>query len=260
MKRLVAPLLLSASAALCLAAPPLEEWRIERREWTRDSSGVAAVEVINPWGDVRVRGGKPGEIYLLTVAQRHEQDPRELELLFRETPAGLAIETRFPAEAPAGATADWELRRVDLTVYLPKELPATIRTTRGLAEVKGLESELEVETGRGDVALRAAGRVRARSEHGSIQVQFSDAAWPAPSELDTVTGAISVELPDGAAARVELETRGDITTDFSLNIERAAGSQLKRGTALIGAGGQTLRLRSYSGALAIRRSPARPTP
>jgi len=56
---------------------------------------------------------------------------------------------------------------------------------------------------------------------------------------------------EGAKVSVTFETRAAITTDFSVEIERALGSVLKRGRAEIGGGGQSMSLVTNRGAIRL---------
>ena len=53
---------------------------------------------------------------------------------------------------------------------------------------------------------------------------------------------------------MEAETFGEITTDYSIEIERREGSARKYALAEIGAGGGTLEIRSNRGRIKLLRS------
>ena len=136
-------------------------------------------------------------------------------------------------------------------MLVPATLAVSIRTGDADIEVRDLEARADLETKAGNIEFRGLGGLSARAESGSIFAQFHRSDWPRPATIETRTGDIRAELLEGAAAKVEIETRGPITSDYSTTIDRTAGSRFKRGVATVGAGGQTLRLRSYSGAVRL---------
>lgn len=248
-------LALLAPASSLGAQPAPEDWTIERTEWRDPELAATSVEVINLHGDVRVRAGDPVGVRLIALVQHHRDDPRAAEVAAEPTERGVRIEMRYPADPAGGAAAEWERRRVDVTVLVPPAAAVRVETATGLAEVKGLGSGVEARSRAGDIVVRAAGPIVARSDHGAIFAQPRRTDWPRPSRLETVTGEIRVELPRDGAAAVRLETRGEITTDYTIEIEPPGDGQLKRGTARIGAGGGALFLASDRGAIKLLRSP-----
>jgi hypothetical protein len=242
---------------LALAAPAgsaqvdLDDWRLEPEEWTHAVDGRTSLIVVNSWGDVRLRVGEGDRIKVSAMTQRHRDDPRELEVYIEEIPSGLRFETRFGDPLESSEQPEWSRRRVDLGVSIPDGISATIRTSGGDIEVldSRVAANLEAETG--DITFRGRGDLVAKSRSGAVWAQFLRADWRAPVEIETVTGAIRVELLEGASARAQVETRGPITTDYSMTIERETGGLLKRGEARIGRDGEPLRLESHSGSIRL---------
>jgi hypothetical protein len=237
--------------ALLSAQPDLTDWRIEKHTESHSVVANAEIRVVNPWGDVRLRTGEGEEVVVSALAQRHRADPRAPDIHVEETPGGLSIEVRFPDSLEVAETPEWERHRVDLGLFVPAGATVSIRTEDGEIEVEGLEGRADLATRGGAISFRGGGGLAAHSESGSIFAQFRLSGWPFPAEVETRTGDIRAEFLEGAAATVEIETRGWITSDYSTLIERAVGSRAKRGVATVGAGGQTLRLSSYSGGIKL---------
>jgi hypothetical protein len=234
-----------------LAQPDLTDWSIERLRASHPVAADAEIRVVNAWGEVRLRGGEGNEAVVSSFAQRHREDPRVPDVHIEETPTGLAIEVRFSDLREIAERPEWEKRRLDLGLFVPAGVTVSIRTEDDLIEVQDLAGRAELATDGGAIRFRGSGGLAARSESGSVFAQFRRSGWPLPAEIETRTGSIRAEFLEGAAATVEIETRGWITSDYSVAIERAAGSRAKRGVATVGAGGQTLRLVSYSGAVTL---------
>lgn len=269
--------LLSAAvlAALAWIGPahgqgPADDWRIERLERTWPLPETAAVRVDNPLGSLWVRTHKDGEVYLLAHVQRHRDDPRELDLQLVQRDEELSIEVSFTDAqigAQIGAQTDdqtdsasqpepeaWTKRRVDLTVFVPPATATRFSTRTGLLEVRGTRGPTQVETSSGEIKLRVHGAATARTENGDVLAQFLGTNWDRAVEITSTTGAIRVEMPRGGNAGVVVETRGEITSDFSTEIERVADSLLKRARLTVGENGQPMRLTSHQGPIKILQS------
>ncbi len=263
-------LTLLAACALAVpstaAEPSLEDWNISRYEWTGEAAAGTRVSIVNLHGDLRVRTGIEGELYLLAVIQRHIDDPRRLAVTAEAGEGEVSLEVGgslsdvASSDAGPGGGAQpeileaWQRRRVDLTVFVPPGACVSARAGSGLVELKGLSGDVEATSDVGDLRIRAAGGVRARTRHGDVLAQLRRTDWPGASEIETLTGNIRVELPRGGQADVVLETRGEITTDYSIEISRRADSLLKTGTARIGEAGGRLVLKSNRGAIRLIES------
>ncbi len=232
------------------------EWRVERLENTWPIAETAAVRVKNPRGSLWVRTHQRPEVYLLAHVQRHRDDPRELDLALARSDQELAVEADFTMVDAGSVTepAEWAKRRIDLTVFVPTAAATRFSTDQGSIEVRGVRGPTSVETRTGDLRLRVHGAVAARTVNGDVLAQFLGTDWGRPAEIASTTGAIRVEMPRGGGAGVVVETRGEITSDFSTEIEWVDGSLLKRARLSVGAGGESLRLTSHQGAIKILQS------
>jgi len=213
-----------------------DDWSIERREWRGDLEPGKPVRLVNRHGDLRVRGTGEARVEVLAIAQRHRDDPRRYEIVATATATGdggVAVEIRDTVEGGGEPPADppdaWRKRRVDLTVLLPAASPLRLETERGIGQAKGLDAAVEAASETGDLQLSTAGPVVARTDHGRLHVELRGDVPTPPPHLETVTGEIRLQLPRGAAFRARVATRGEITTDYSIEIEKLPGSELKRG-------------------------------
>jgi hypothetical protein len=247
-----------AAALPAVAQPVPEDWRLERSERTWPLAAATSVTVANPFGDLLVRTSDRPEVYLLANTQRHRDDPRELVVEARQEPGTLSIAIGFgavePQRAPAEIPAAWVPRRCDVTVFVPRSAATHFSTREGLLEIRGTIEPTEAETWSGDLRLRILGPVTAHTEHGDVLVQFRRTDWALPVAISTVSGEIRVEMPEGGGAEVALATRGEITSDYSTEVERQEGSLLKRARLVVGGGGGSLRLDSYQGAIKVLQS------
>lgn len=248
-------LCLSVMFSAAQAAPSNDEWQHDRREWNLELPKDGPVTVNNPWGDIRVRTHLKEEVYVLANIQHHQQDKRAMELVIdNESKNKLGLKAHFDGEHKKSTPADWAPRRIDLTVFVPAKQALSLETTKGLAEVRGLEAPLGVKTHTGNARLRVKNTVDLYSDYGDVQVFFTNTRWLKASRIETRASDIEVILPKGAQSEVSIETHGQITTDFSLTIDRDEAESYKRAKASIGKKGKALKIKSDRGAIRLLSS------
>lgn len=206
-------------------------------------------------GDVRIRRRTDGVVRAFAVAQRHRDDPRapQLELVLRD--GTVRVVPSFAVDDPARAEpVAWARRRIDLVVELPSFGALAVRATAGLVESRGGGGAIEVSTRHHPIAIRGAGAVAATSESGSIEALFHPSLPASPSRFESRTGAISIGIPAGSRASVELVSQVAFATDFSLEVERV-GAVTRRATARIGGGGVAIVARSERGEIRLFELP-----
>jgi len=231
------------------------DWRIERAERHIPLDGIERVEIRNPIGDLRSRGGDPGELALFWVGQRHQDDPAPPELKVEREQSTLRVSLAFPATAAAMIPGQ-SLRRADLAVFVPDELVLALATDSGLLESKGHKGQLEVRSLTGPIRLVTSGAVRAESRSGPSQVTYKNQAFTRDSEFATRDGAITLSLLQDPDLRVAIETDGIISTDYSLRVQPQPGGVRKRAEALIGAEPRRqIRIHSTKGDVRLVRIP-----
>ncbi len=243
--------LLGVGAPQAVAQSGLVEWRIENDQSSHPVGAAGEVRIVNLRGGVNLRAGDGDQVVISTVSQRHLDDPRAPEVYVEELPRGVGVEVRFDDSADIEENAEWRNRRIDIGVSVPEGAALSIRTRDGDIEVQDLVGRADLETMSGEITFKGPGGLQARSDSGSVFAQFRRSDWSAPVTIETSSGVIRAEFLEGATATAKIETRGSITTDFTVAIERSPGSRFKRGVATIGAGGQGLQLTSSSGSIQL---------
>lgn len=233
---------------------------MERFSWTgRLEAGcleaATRVRVVNEFGDIRTRASADARIDVSAVIQKREDLNAEPDIAIVESDDGLRVEVRFPEasiDRALIAPGRREDRRVDLVVFLPPGVELSARTVRGLIEAKGLTGTADLRSERGDLVIQTSASVDARTEHGSIAAVLRGRGWTSPPRLETLTGDIRVELPPAIDAVVRISTRGEITTDYSIEIQR--DGLLRTAVATIGAGSQDLFIDTNQGGVRLLQS------
>lgn len=233
-----------------------DDWLIEKVETTRTVASGAGVSVLNLYGDVRCRVIDGDELVLVANVQRHKEDPRHAAVKVAEDGGRWRVEVVYPkleAADKARLTVEMERRRVDVSVLVPAASPLVLRTADGLIEAKGLKQAVEATSEKGRIFLRTSGTVRAHTDHGELEVWLRATEWAVAPELSTLTGDLTVWLPPQPSARVEAETHGELSTDFSIEVGRREDLK-KMAVAVVGEGGGRLALRSEKGRVRIFES------
>ncbi|HXV78068.1 MAG TPA: DUF4097 family beta strand repeat-containing protein [Candidatus Polarisedimenticolaceae bacterium] len=236
--------MLGSVPASVSAADP--DWRKESLDWLEPIEPGGVVRVVNPLGDVHARfGGYEARVELLAVVQHDAARSAPPEVVIEHDGGGLRVAAR--GDAPG--------QRVDLVLFVPRGSPFDARTERGDIELKGLEGDVTLQSIEGDVTLRSVrGRVDAKTARGTLSAALEAGVTNDPQNLTTETGEIEVHLWDDANFTVRIETSGEISTDFSLEIEHLPFAEPgKLGRAVVGRGGPQLHLSSKRGRVRLLR-------
>lgn len=234
-----------------------KDWMLEPLEWSSPVEHLETITVTNIHGAVRI-GGTSGElaeiVELHGMVQRHTDDPRQPEVV-REIRDGTAsIEVKYPGDAEVAEPPDaWRKRRIDVTVYVDKTTRLRVETLHGAIVIKGFAGPIDAVSESGKIQIKTEGPVDAISKYGEVETFFTGAVLPASFELETVSGPIHLSLPWRANPRALLETRGEISSDYSIGIEWLPDSTLKRGTVDAGSTAELVVLRSNQGNIRLLR-------
>ncbi|MCP3977851.1 MAG: DUF4097 family beta strand repeat protein [bacterium] len=251
-------LVLGASLLWAETAPadPSPSKQTVQRFETIDAGGT--VRVRNPYGNVYARfGGYENKVELLATIQRLDRDAPQLQLVTSRAGAGLEVGVGLGDETPVRQRDAGRSDRLDLVIYVPEGATFDVETYDGGVAAKGLHADVSVSSIKGDVSLRKIrGRVNAKSERGHVTVTFATGATDQAQTIATVTGEIEAYLWEDADADVRLATSGEISTDFSMQIEHRRHEEPgKHGVAVVGNGGPKLELQSKRGRIRLLRLP-----
>ncbi|MEM8964350.1 MAG: hypothetical protein AAGD38_22885 [Acidobacteriota bacterium] len=233
------------------SARPTEEWLLTSLSEAVDAEAMPTLRLDHPWGDVRVEATDTDRIHVTAIAQSHRDDPRKPSI--RWVPGEVMVGF---AELELVEDEAWAPRRIDIGLLVPQDLEIEIVTRAGAIEAKKATAPLRVSSTEGDIVYNGSGPISAHSERGAVRAMLRRTGADLDVELSTLTGDVWCILLEGARAQIALETRGPVTTDFSVEIERATGSPLKHGTIQLGEAGSattsSIILKSYSGGIRVQ--------
>lgn len=224
---------------------------LERSDYVRTLAAGTPIRIDNPFGDVRLRfGGYEHALEIHATMQRPDRSQPGFLLEPQLDGSALVFSPQLPAGTllPAG-------QRVDLTVFVPKAHPVTVRTRLGLIESRGLQSDLTLFSESGSISARGtAGLLQAHSEGGQIEIAFENAPAGSSQHLSTTTGTIIVAFSDSNNLALDVATSAAIATEYSLAIERLPGAEPnKRARAEVGTPAASLKIDSKRGEIRLLR-------
>lgn len=251
------------------AEPPdvPEGYSKKTQQWFQTVERGHTLRVVNPFGRIYGRfGGYENKAEILGTVQRLESDKPELSVTFKELNGDLEVRVGPVAGkdgSPPPAAQSFKTRdRIDLVVFVPMEVTLDAETRDDLIAVKGLKGNFSGKSFKGDLQIRSVGgHVEATTERGQISAHLGTDVTDRPQKLTTVTGDIEAYLWADANVNVRIATSGEISTDFSLEIEhRDKEEPGKYARATVGKGGAELSLLSKRGRVRLLRLPERYEP
>jgi hypothetical protein len=248
--------ILVLGALLGAQQPPAVEdsWEKISSQTFETIEAGALVRVVNPFGAIHARfGGYENRVEILTTVQHPEGGPSGPVVSISPTDGGgLEVTTALgPEPDPPGGPRS----RVDLVLFVPEGAAVDAETREDQINVKGLKGDLTARSDTGDIRIRSVeGRVRAKTVRGQIAASLESGVTSASQDFSTETGDIEVWLWEDAKAEVEIATSGEISTDFSIDIEHLRFEEPgKRATAVVGGGGPKLSLYTKRGRVRLLR-------
>ncbi len=218
---------LEASANLRITVPAGKRVRV--------FLGVGKVEIANVDGDLRV-------------------DASTGNVTSRGTRGSLDIETGSGdiAIEDAAGNVSLDTGSGDVTITRMKEGNLKVDTGSGSVEGTGIAtSDASIETGSGDIRITDLSAPRLSLETGSGSVRADLTGSPDLLHVDTGSGDVTLHLPDGINAMVDLETgSGDFDLDFPLQLVHKGDGNLR---GQIGDGRGRIEIETGSGDIALRK-------
>lgn len=149
-------------------------------------------------------------------------------------------------------SAIWESAPlVHYTIRMPRQASLRIKDYKSLLIISGLSSELDLETYKGQIEVKAHnGGARIKNYKSEARVEF--AALPSAVTLETYKGDYELRVPRGAAFDLvsRLGRRG--TLDSSFPLTRPSSRNSSEFTASVNGGGPPVTIKGYRGTYRFR--------
>ncbi|KFE63924.1 DUF4097 family beta strand repeat-containing protein [Hyalangium minutum] len=173
---------------------------------------LSRVEVDTSSGDVRIQG-VPGARFQVTgrisVYASSPEKARELaEQIAREPPVEVSGQVLSLGRKKLPGDGMFQGVSIDYVVVVPPEVAASIDTSSGDVEVRGLQGPVKVDSSSGDVRLTQVGAAQVNSSSGEVVLE----EVAGDIEVDSSSGDVQVRGSPSARARWDIDaSSGDIT-------------------------------------------------
>lgn len=234
----------------------------QSEQWFESVGPGETLRVVNRFGNVYARfGGYEPQTEILATIQKLDPDRPALEVVRERVESGLVVRVGYADPASSGSLVTMPTAgspdQVDLVLFVPKGATLDVETTDGLIAIKKIRSDLFASSIDGEIRIQSIeGRIKVKSDRGPISATIEVGVTDQPQEITTVTGDIEVHLWEDAGMDVRVATSGEISTDFTMEIEhRRFEEPGKHAKATVGKGGPRLDLRSKRGRVRLLRLP-----
>lgn len=178
------------------------------------------------------------------------------EVIAKENDNNVSISTSNPNKA------------LNLILKIPQDAKIKVSTVNRGVDIENVKGELEVSNTNGFIKLmNISGSVVANTTNGNITTVFSSVDPKAPMAFSTFNGNINVTLPVDTKANLKLNSeRGDVFTDFDINIDKAQPQvnttkepgmyKIKKDNAVYGkinGGGAEISMKSWQGNIYVKK-------
>jgi DUF4097 and DUF4098 domain-containing protein YvlB len=268
MKRLTFPLFALVFALTPLALTPLAQ----ADEWSKTYTITAQPDLRVDTSDanIRVDTWDKNSIDVHITSNRYKFGDNGLHVIERQNGDAVEIELRFPHH---NFTVQFGSVKVDIEVHMPRQGRVNLRTGDGSIELANFKGDMELESGDGHERIESVdGKLRARTGDGHIRVAgrfdaldlntgdgriearvLSGSTMTSSWNVRTGDGGVTLELPEGFAADVDLHTNdGHINVEMPVTVDGRMGEKSIRGK--INGGGSLLTIHTGDGSIHLEKS------
>jgi hypothetical protein len=262
MKRLT---LLTLAVSVVAALPAYAD------EWSKtyNLTGQPELRIETSDANIRVTTWDQHTIEAKVITEHYKIGEGGIRVEEHQTGDSVEIDVRYPHH---DFVIGWSNHRVDIIVQMPREGRVNLRTGDGKIDIAGLKGEMDLHSGDGSENLESVdgklhastgdGHITAHGRFDELELKTGDghvevradggsslaAAW----RLETGDGNVSLEVPGGLAADVDLHTSdGHIDLDMPVTTEGKVRQNEVRGK--LNGGGSLLTIRTGDGSIHLRK-------
>jgi len=253
-------------AAFSILAPSVAHASDWSRKYTL--SGKAELRVETNDASVDVRSGDVNWIEARVTTVGWRINASEVNVVESQAGNVVNLGVRVPREFFGIGN-----RSAHITLIVPRQLTAVIRTADGHISADGLSGDIRLSSGdgridaqrmdgvldaaTGDGRIEISGRfdkLNVKTNDGAVVVKIGDGSKMAgPWRVQSGDGSVEIGVGDKFNADIDAHTGdGHITVDVPVTMSRSRGESTFRGK--LNAGGEALVVRTGDGAIHIRRT------
>jgi hypothetical protein len=211
------------------------------------------VLVRNPHGDVRLKFTDEAAIGVYATVQMIGRKPREpiFELRHDGDRDVLSIRYAGETETTPMTIPDHTQGRVDLGVWLPRDLEIEVETSDGLIVARRAKRGVHARSVAGRIEVSTKAELDLHSDTGFIIARQESGKWAGTASVSTVSGNIVVAVPVYGDVELIAHTRGDLSSDPGLPVAEKQPDGSKELHARFGQALRRLQVRSESGDIRV---------
>lgn len=268
MKSLTFALFALVFALMSLALTPLAQ----ADDWSKTYAITAQPDLRVDTSDanIRVDTWDKNSIDVHITSNHYKFGDNGLHVIEHQTGDAVEIELRFPHH---NFTVQFGSYKVDIEIHMPRQGKVNLRTGDGSIELANFKGDMELESGDGHERIESVdGKLRARTGDGHIRVAgrfdaldlntgdgriearvLSGSTMTSSWNVRTGDGGVTLELPEGFAADVDLHTNdGHINVEMPVTVDGRMGEKSIRGK--INGGGSLLTIHTGDGSIHLEKS------
>ena len=245
-----------AAVLLLLAVAPVSA-QDSTWTWQKPIAAGKMLRIKNIQGDISATPASGSEAQVIARIRSGTRGARDVKIDVVESSKGVTIcaiyEDTNDCE-PSGRTySNGEHNdRVHFEVRVPRGVDLNISTVSGDVEATGMTADVSAASVSGGVRIETAGFAHASSVSGSVYVKMGRADWEGTLSLTTVSGDITLEVPELNATVSFNTVSGDLDSDWPITLTSSGSRRNLNGT--IGSGGRKLSFTTVSGDVELIRA------
>jgi hypothetical protein len=231
--------------------------------WTGKLAADQIVTIKNLNGTIDANGVSGDQIEVTADKIGPKADQIKIEVV--PSSEGVTICAMYPPAAFGGSMGPcepgnrWQTSnvhsdntRVNFTVHLPRNLRFSATSVNGSINAEDLGRFVQADSVNGSVRVSTDSWAEARSVNGTLRIRMGNAGWNGTLKLETVNGAVELEMPDNLSTDVRFSSvNGPINSAFPVNISGGFVGHTARGT--IGSGGRELVVNTVNGSISLKK-------
>ncbi len=240
-------------------------------EWSKtyNLTGTPELRIETSDANIKVTTWDQPTIEAKVITEHYKIGEGGIRVEAHQTGDSVEIEVHYPHH---NFNVEWGNHRVDIIVQMPREGRVNLRTGDGKIDIAGLKGEMDLHSGDGSENLESVdgklhastgdGHITAHGRFDELDLKTGDGHLDVRADggsslavgwrLETGDGNVSLEVPGGLAADVDLHTSdGHIDLDMPVTTEGKIRQNEVRGK--LNGGGSLLTIRTGDGSIHLKK-------
>ena len=175
--------------------------------------------VNNPHGNIYIRKTEEPFVGVFSTMQLIGEDAEEAKINIENNSKNIKIDISYSSDKTIGVNTlinGHKKGRVDLVVYVPKQLIIKLKTTYGSINVKRIDNEVDLSTTSGSVKLSSRGRLNIETVSGDVYAYLIEPKWNKKSKIISDSGNLIITFPELSSLDLKVSSKNSILSNFNL--------------------------------------------